>query len=84
MIFYPARQSAEILGFGDVEIRRYRCVRPGRDLALLMDNVEARGQSAGSWEADVDGAQARRRIMPGTPVLDEPYRQEFYAGHMRT
>jgi hypothetical protein len=36
--------------------------------------------SAGSWEAGVDGAEPGI-IMPGAPVLGEPYRQEYYAGH---
>jgi hypothetical protein len=35
--------------------------------------------TAGSWEAGVDGAQPGI-IMPGTPALREPYRQEYYAG----
>jgi hypothetical protein len=41
------------------------------------DGAESR---AGSWEAGVDGAQPGI-IMPGQPVVGEPYRQEYYAGH---
>ncbi len=36
--------------------------------------------TAGSWEAGVNGALPGI-IMPGSPVIGEPYRQEYYAGH---
>jgi hypothetical protein len=44
--------------------------------AFAEDGSEAR---AGSWEAAVDGAHPGV-VIPGAPVLGQPYRQEYYAG----
>jgi len=37
----------------------------------------------GSWKRAVDGARAGI-VMPATPIIGVPYRQEFYPCHART
>ncbi len=76
MIFYSARQSAEILAWGHE--------RSGDTVASGQARSGAsNGQcrSARPVRRFVGGRSGCGIIMPGTPVLDEPYRQEFYAGH---